>query len=233
MGLGEFLDQDRVRKQLKLIFERNVQPENEVLVNGSYPDGHFLDEFPFAQWQTPWTGTEYFYVLQCYRAGLFDLGDRVVEMVYDRHVREGMRWDQAECSNHYSRPLSIWGAYMARVGLEPDALHGALKIAPAGDQNHYKGACITATGLGQLEYRFAPEKSRVSLELKSGELRLKQLRLKALAEPANVEIMIDGQAVECSPQPSEEGVAVVEFAREHVLTPNGKLNVTIENHPAG
>ncbi|MFW6218044.1 MAG: GH116 family glycosyl-hydrolase, partial [Verrucomicrobiota bacterium] len=103
IGVGAFLEPDRVRGQLRKIFERNFQEENLALVNGSYPDEHFLDEFPFAQWQTPWTGTEYHYAMQCYAAGLTEIGDRVIAAVLERHVREGMRWDHGECNNHYSR----------------------------------------------------------------------------------------------------------------------------------
>lgn len=147
LGMPGPLDRQRVRDYLHLVLERNVETENLALINGSYPDGHFLDGFPFMQWMTPWTGSEYHFALQCYGVGMVAEGDRIIEMVQQRHEREGMRFDHAECNNHYARPLCIWGAYAARIGLRIDQLRDHLGLQPA-DGGGYRGVLVTATGLG-------------------------------------------------------------------------------------
>jgi hypothetical protein len=167
MGLGHVLAPRRVERFLRLVLAQNLQPEALALVNGTYADGHFPEPFPFMQWQTPWSGTEFFFAAQLYAAGLVAEGDRVVELVFERHVREGVRFDHAECNNHYSRPLSIWAAYAARVGLDYDGLSGRLAIRPP-DGKPYRGALVTATAMGWLELG----RDRLSLEIREGRLRL-------------------------------------------------------------
>src|SRR5690606_24125568 len=127
----------RVKKQLALTLKRNVRPESQSLVNGTYPDDRFLDEWPFMQWQTPWSGTEFFFALQCYAAGMVSEGDRIIDMVYERHVREGMRFDHSAANTHCARPLCIWGAYTTRLGLEYDGFRDRLTLSPAGTINEY------------------------------------------------------------------------------------------------
>ncbi len=191
LGLGDFLDPERVKKQLKMILERNIQGENDALVNGTYPDEHFLDQWPFMQWQTPWTGTEYFFALQCYEAGMVDEGDRVIDMVFDRHNREGMRWDHAECSNHYARPLSIWGAYAARIGLRYDGYRGKLAVEPPVD--NYSGAMILATAMGSMDYQNSNDGISLTIKIKDGSLDLKEITF--ATELTKAEVTHNGSTV--------------------------------------
>ncbi|MBD3240205.1 MAG: hypothetical protein GF331_06430, partial [Chitinivibrionales bacterium] len=211
MGLGAFLDPARVRKQLRMIYNRNVQDDNLCLVNGTYPDGHYLDQWPFMQWQTPWTGTEYFFALMCYAAGMVKEGDRVIDLVYERHVREGMRFDHAECNNHYARPLSIWGAYAARLGLDVDGYRKRLTIKPA-DGKAYDGAFITAQGMGMMQY--VPGKSGVKLELRleEGSLPVKALTLGTAGAPRKAVVTLDGKRVSGEVE-TEHGEATLTFDR--------------------
>ncbi len=224
MGLGAFLDRSRVRKQLRLVLERNVQPENMAIINGSYPDGHFLDGFPFMQWQTPWTGTEYFLAIQLYAAGMVREGDRVVELVHDRHVREGMRFDHCECNNHYSRPLCIWGAYAARLGLEVDGINGRLRVNPAGRLRTYSGLLMTGMATCTLAYAADADGTEAEITVLSGGLPLKTLRVGCSPEPTKVTVRREGRALEASVA-TEAGEAVIELPRRIKLKAGETLQV--------
>ncbi len=195
MGLGTFLTRARVKRQLNMILERNTQEENNCVLNGSYPDGHFLDEWPFMQWQTPWSGTEYFLALQLYVAGMNKEGDKVVDMVFDRHVREGMRFDHSECNNHYARPLCLWGAYTARLGLDVDGFRNILSILPEGS-NSYTGALITAQCLGRLFYRAGKNETNMGLGIIDGSLSVKKLVLKTKSIGSSAVVTLNGKKVE-------------------------------------
>lgn len=225
MGLGAFLDPDRVRAQLKKIYERNIQEENFCLVNGTYPDGHYLDEWPFMQWQTPWTGTEYFFALQCYSAGLIKEGDHVVDLVYERHVREGMRFDHAECNNHYARPLSIWGAYAARLGLDYDGHRAVLTICPSHEEP-YSGALVSAVALGTLDYAFAKGRSRATMEIRSGAMSLRTVVLKAGAKVTKVSVTLNGKTV-AAKVAVLDGKAGILLGREVTLKAGSRLQVAL------
>jgi len=224
MGLGDYLDPKRVRKQLKLILKRNIQEENFCLVNGSYPDGHYLDQWPFMQWQTPWTGSEYFFALMCYAAGLVEEGDRVVDLVYERHVREGMRFDHAECNNHYARPLSIWGAYAARLGLDVDGFRQTLAIRPP-DGGPYDGALITAQAMGRLAFEPTTTKLTTRIELAEGKLPLRTLILGS-GPSKRVRVSLNGKPVAASVA-AGDGDAVVTFSRLLRLKSGDRLSVAL------
>lgn len=222
LGLGGFLKSDRVRKTLKRVLDNNWQPEHLAVVNGSYPDGHFLDEFPYMQWQTPWTGTEYFLALSCYRAGMTKEGDRIVEEVLQRHLREGMRFDQAECNNHYARPLVLWGAYQARTGLLYDGWEKALQFLPPGRSKSYSGAAILAVGLGRAQL----DMGSLELEWLDGKLPLKSIQLPAPKDAEKVVVFAAGKrtAAECN---ISRGVATVTLVKQVSLKAGDKLKVTL------
>jgi uncharacterized protein (DUF608 family) len=226
MGLGAFLEPARVKRQLQLTLKRNVQEENFSLINGSYPDGHYLDQWPFMQWQTPWTGSEYFFALMCYAAGMVKEGDRVVELVYERHAREGMRFDHAEANNHYARPLCIWGAYAARVGLDVDGYRHGLAIRPA-DGGAYDGALMTAQATGRLVYRTTKGATRVAVEIMAGALPLRTLTLRTKGVAATARVSVDGKAV-AGDVVAEKGESVLRFRRLLKLKPGNTLSVVLK-----
>jgi hypothetical protein len=225
MGLGAFLDPKRVRDQLKLTMERNVQEENDAIVNGTYPDGHFLDEWPFMQWQTPWTGSEYFLAIQLYEAGLSKEGDRVVELVHRRHVREGMRFDHAECNNHYARPLCIWGAYASRLGLNIDGFRDHLSILPPSRAN-YDGLLLTGTATGRLTLKREKPRTTATIEILDGEQTIKTLTLPAGSGAKRATVKLGGKKLDASTDVAD-AAATVTLARKQKLAPGKTLEVVV------
>jgi hypothetical protein len=225
MGLGAFLDPSRVRRQLLLTLKRNVQPENSALVNGTYPDERYPDQWPFMQWQTPWTGSEYFFALMCYAAGLVAEGDRVIALVHERHAREGMRFDHAECNNHYARPLSVWGAYAARVGLDYDGLRGTLAICPAHGQP-YDGVLVTAHAIGRLKFDCGRRATRAEVSIADGEITLDTFVVRAGFKASKVSVRLDGRAV-AAKAAAMEGAAGVRLERQVRLRPGSRLTVSV------
>lgn len=223
IGLGGFLDPKRVKKQLALTLKRNLQPENGCLVNGTYPDDHFLDEWPFMQWQTPWTGTEYFFAIQCYVAGMVEEGDKLIDMIYDRHVYEGMRFDQAECNNHYARPLCLWGAYTTRLGLEYDGFRGGLTFAPAGNVNEYSGALILSNAIGTGEFKATAKSASLSIDLLDGELTLRTLSVKTLGTPRKAEVSIGGKVAKAGIVETAHGRCTLRLDKPIKLKKGSKL----------
>ncbi len=193
MGLGAFLDPIRARKQFWLVLEKNVQPENQSLVNGTYADERFPDEWPFMQWQTPWSGTEHFFAAQLYTVGMADEGDRIMDMVFNRHMREGMRFDHAECNNHYARPLSVWAAYPARLRLDADMLRGELTVKPIARGKKYEGLFMTAAAAGWMKFEANLKRTCFELELRRGEMALKKLTLGASLTPRKIKAALAGQ----------------------------------------
>lgn len=244
LGLGAFLEPGRVRHQLREILRRNYQPENRCVVNGSYPDQHFLDGWPFMQWQTPWTGTEYFLATQLYAAGMRDEGDAVIEWVLDRHVREGMRFDHAECNNHYARPLSIWAAYAARLGLDYDGYEGRLSICPATPLPEYSGLLQTATATSRLTLMTSKTRLDMVIAVASGSFALTTVTLACPFGARQVEVKLAASKSKAKPGASTtkekltgrklaasvewaDGVAIVLMDRKLTLRPGETLSLLL------
>ncbi len=226
MGLGAFLDPKRVKQYLKLILDRNHQPENQCVINGSYPDGHFLDGWPFMQWQTPWTGTEYFLAAQLYAAGMVKEGDQVIDDVYDRHVREGMRFDQSECSNHYARPLSIWAAYTARLGMDLDLIKRAIVFKPV-KQDAYQGLLMTGTATCMARYKNQKTVTTFDLDVRDGKLELKELTLKCSGKASGLSVAINDKEADASLE-AKRGEARIELSRIARLKPEDRIRISLE-----
>lgn len=228
LGLGAFLDPARVGRQLRLVLRENLQEENLCVVNGTYPDDRFPDEWPFMQWQTPWTGTEYFLALQLYAAGLLRAGDRVIDLVHDRHVAEGMRFNHAECSDHYARPPSIWGAYYARIGLDPDALRGRLRFAPAGTARRYRGAFVFGTGLARGRYAFSAKSAAVDLEFLEGGFRLREIVVPAPRRAqGRIALTLDGRPVKAAEAGGDAAATVIRPQAAITLRPGSRMRVRV------
>jgi uncharacterized protein (DUF608 family) len=230
MGLGSFLKTARVRRHLRLVLERNHQEENACVINGSYPDGHFLDGWPFMQWQTPWTGTEYFLAAQLYAAGMVAPGDDVVRWVHERHVREGMRFDHSECNNHYARPLSIWAAYAARLGLDVDAIHGRVALRPRfrpGAERRYTGLMLTATMTGWLDYQADAKRTSAAIEARDGKQPIKEIVLATAFAPRLATVKLDGKKLPAELD-ARRNEATVTLGRKITLKTRQKLQIKLK-----
>ncbi len=131
-----------------------------------------------------------------HEAGLVEEGDRIIDMVFDRHVGEGMRWDHAECSNHYARPLSIWGAYAARMGVRHDGYRQILTIEPP--VKTYRGGLVLAQAMATMDYAARDGAFSLSIKIEDGELALSQLKLATEANQTQAELTVNGQPVEIS-----------------------------------
>jgi uncharacterized protein (DUF608 family) len=151
VGLNRVLDRERVQQTLHRIVRENVHPELGFLANGTRRDGSFPDEWPFSQWQNPWTGTEYFFAAQLLTEGMEEEALSVIGNVFDRLSAAGMRFNHVECNTYYARPLSIFATYAAWLGLDFDVPQGMLRIVPNTSQKNIVAPLLTASTLGRLQ----------------------------------------------------------------------------------
>jgi hypothetical protein len=191
VGLGSILSPTRVKKQLRLILKNNLDRDNKALVNGTYPDGSFPDEFPFAQWHTPWTGAEYAFAMQLYTQGMINYGDAIVQQVFERQSREGMRFNHCEANDHYTRPMVIWGAWNARMGVHYNGIEQLLQITPP--LKHIKAAVVTAPALGTMHYTRSGEKTLLELKISDGRLKIGTLHITGSAAQKKLQVTVDNK----------------------------------------
>ena len=133
-GIGGNLPIERVRNILRLIFEKNFDPDNG-LINATSPDDATVSLFTYKNCQTEavWTGIGYLVAALCLYAGLRDLADQEVQSIQDNQMRLGAFWDHWECGHHYTRPMSSWTTLNAALGLQVDVAEKTIRLNPVSD----------------------------------------------------------------------------------------------------
>ena len=130
-GIGGNLSDERVRKVLQTIFEKNYD-DNYGLVNATCPEGRSasLDTHENCQATTIWTGIGYTIAALAMSVGLEEISDTIVESTHNNQFIMGRLWNHEECGSRYTRPMSSWTTLVAASGLKIDAARKILSLKP-------------------------------------------------------------------------------------------------------
>ncbi|MCB9994602.1 MAG: beta-glucosidase [Hyphomicrobiaceae bacterium] len=146
VGLGGFLDSEKVRTALLSVYRENFvrnmgdmpNPcrvfafEDEAgLVIATYPEGVRQPVVPIPYAEECWTGIEYAAASHMIMRGLVDEGLDIVTAVRRRY--DGMRrnpFNEIECGSYYSRSMSAWQLVNAWSGFRADQVDRTLHFAP-------------------------------------------------------------------------------------------------------
>jgi hypothetical protein len=146
-------------------------------------------------------------------------------LVHRRHVREGMRFDHAECNNHYARPLCIWGAYASRLGLNIDGFRDHLSILPPSRAN-YDGLLLTGTATGRLTLKREKSKTTAMIEIGDGRQTIKTLMLPAGSGAKRATVKLGGKKLDASAELAD-GAVTVTLGRKQTLSQGKTLEVVV------
>ena len=144
-------------------------------------------------------------------------------------------WDECECGSHYSRALSSYGVFPAACGFEYDGPRQSMAFAPRVHPDDFRAAFLAAKGWGTFSQKIEGMALTAKLDLKHGDLDLKQLSL-ALPNGSSgsaVKAMVAGKAVQASTSVasrlSEGGMAgvTISFPQGLDLHPGQALEVAL------
>ncbi len=223
-GLPRALDPARVRSMVERILTYNRNADGRFLANGSCPNGEFPDEWPFSQWQNPWTGTEYFFAAQLFAEGMEEEALGILRDVFDRLDEVGMRFRHNECGDFYTRALSIYAAWQAWLGLLLDAPARHLRLLPRTRKTAVRSPFLCGTGWGRMTIRRGHLDFSLDITLTEGHLTLASVELPLSAAPA---ASLNGQPLAVS-----ESAGRVVFARPVTLAAGDRLAVTAHHPPS-
>ncbi|NQT93974.1 MAG: hypothetical protein HQ559_14530 [Lentisphaerae bacterium] len=185
-GVGEILDQDRVRSHLLAVHEYNLKrdlsdhanPQRPTYAAGhegglllcTWPKGGALS-LPFPYSNEVWTGIEYQVASHLMFMGCVDEGLEIVRTArsrYDGRVRNP--FNEYECGHWYARAMSSYGLLEGLTGVRYDAVDKELTIAPR-FQGDFRTFCCTATGYGTVGVK----DGKPFIEVRSGEIDVENM----------------------------------------------------------
>jgi len=224
VGLGYLFDPDKIRSALSALYKYNFVPhigtfretftrgrwyaneDDKGLIMCSWPKGG-LNEKWYKAWQFKYfnecmSGFEWQAAAHMISEGLVEEGMAVSRAIHDRydgHLRNP--YNEIECSDHYSRAMASYGAFIAASGYESHGPQGYLGFAPkVRNGDHFKCAFTAAGGWGSYEETSKGEQFDASISVKWGSLQLKSLGLELPTAASSVEVTLEGQALSASLQ---------------------------------
>ncbi len=152
------LPDESVRSALSAVLEHCSK--GAYLANCAWPTGERVDipRTTANQADWAWSGVEYTVAAHLALLGMDEQALGIARNVYDRHERQGFRFNHVECGQHYYRALSVWALYLALNGFSMDATSGELALRAPGERDAAFVLC-TPTGWGVLNAFGADERA--------------------------------------------------------------------------
>ena len=141
-----------------------------------------------ANWQGKYfaecmSGFEYQVGAHCLAEGLLDEGLTIIRAIYDRyHPAKRNPYNEIECSDHYARAMSSYGALITASGFRHSGPDGMIGFGPVLNADAFKSAFTAAEGWGTYQRSKLGQRTTETITLKRGTLRLRKFEC---ALPAN------------------------------------------------
>ena len=153
VGIAPILPADKIKKALQALWKNNFTPDvgayRKIMKNGRYyagpgDAGLVMCSFPNGKIE-PKSGKASYagYLNECMTGfewqvsahmiwqGMLTEGLAIGKAIYDRYQPEARNpYNEVECSDHYSRAMASYGAYMAICGYQYDGPAGKLAFGP-------------------------------------------------------------------------------------------------------
>jgi non-lysosomal glucosylceramidase len=161
-----------------------AMPGEGGLINCTFPQGD-VDNLKrgnirhAAYFNECWTGYEYQVASHMIFEGTPELVERglaIIRTAHERHVPIRRNpYNEVECSDHYARAMSAYGALIALCGFEYDGPAGCLGFAPRITPDEFKAPFTTAEGWGTYTQKRDTHVQTALVEIKWGMLNLRRL----------------------------------------------------------
>lgn len=201
VGLGRLYNKEMIDSSLDALWKYNFVPDMGKLRNSLPPAiagrpyalskeaGMVMCTWPLGgkrdDWEKHWqfgyfnecmTGFEHQVGSHMIWENKLDEGLSVIKAVHERYgAKKRNPYNEIECSDHYSRAMSSYGAFIAACGFTYNGPKGQLGFAPKIRPDNFKAAFTAAEGWGSLQ-QTRTETSQINLvEVVLGKLTLQEL----------------------------------------------------------
>lgn len=194
IGLGGVVDEERRKKALKYIMEKNYHKEYG-LRNCTWPYDKFLHEIDENTWvdqaNTAWSGVELGFTSFLLYEGFEKEALTLLKNVDDRYRHYGLYFDHQEFGGHYFRPMSAWSNINAILGLT--IKNGEYSFAPALNDKNQKLFFTHANGFAHYERKVLGKME--SIKLISKNFSAKSLTFQTLSSVKKVSLSVNGKKI--------------------------------------
>ena len=219
LGLGYLFDKEKTLSALKALYKYNFVPhigrfrdtftrgrwyamdDDKGLIMCTWPKGGLNEKWHKA-WQFGYfnecmTGFEWQAAAHMISEGLVEEGMAVSRAIHDRYGAERRNpYNEIECSDHYSRAMASYGAFLAACGYESHGPKGYLGFSPkVFDGDTFKCAFTAAGGWGTFEQRKTNQEFVSSLQVNYGSISLKSLGLDLPERSTAPKAALDGTEI--------------------------------------
>lgn len=238
VGLPPILPEDKTKKALQALWKYNFAPDvgafRDVMKEGRWyaapgEAGLVMCSFPNGKVEPKsgnknyagylnecMTGFEWQVAAHMLRLGMIEEGLAIGKAIYDRyspHVRNP--YNEVECSDHYSRAMASYSAYLAACGYKYDGPQASLAFNPCIQPENFKGAFTCAEGWGQFRQ-----------QLRHGQLELRELSLGQLkaGNVNKVKLSLNGENLNVSALFKNQQI-IIRFYQPVVITQTQVMKV--------
>jgi hypothetical protein len=250
VGLGQILDNKKVKSALTSLWKYNYTPDVGPYIEthqGGRPyalsgeGGMIINTNPTTEpkpygenetWQLGYfhecqSGYEYEVASHLIAEGMTDEGLTLVRAIHDRyHAAKRNPYNEIECSDHYARAMASYGSFITACGFEYHGPKGYMRFAPKWNAENFKAPFTAAEGWGSYTQKQSSGALECVLEPKYGQVRLSGFSVDAPngKKLKTVKVSVDGQTIPANLK--QEGTKVFVNLQNRITVKNGeKLNM--------
>ncbi|WP_310380527.1 GH116 family glycosyl-hydrolase [Flavobacterium sp.] len=243
LGLGRLYNKEMIQTSLESLWKYNFVPDMGLLrdsispknngrpyalsgdaglVMCTWPKGGKRDDWEkhwqFGYFNEVMTGFEHQLASHYIWEDKLDYGLSLVKAVHERYgANKRNPYNEIECSDHYSRAMASYGAFIAACGFTYNGPKGQLGFAPKVNPENFKAAFTATEGWGSLQQTRTATSQTNSLKMVYGKLRLQEMELAVpKGKTANkLEVTVNSKPIAGSFKNVDDKTVVV-FERQEV-----------------
>jgi uncharacterized protein (DUF608 family) len=210
-------------------------PEGSYRPDGTVPGHPWNASHHFHQgfYNETMSGFEHAFASHLIYEGLIAEGLTVARAVHDRHQPDSPKkanpFNEPEAGAHYARAMASYATFLASGGFSYDGPAGSIGFAPRWQARDFKTAFTAAEGWGSFSQQQTENTMTASLDLKFGQLQLKQIVLVPApgASPTDVTATLDEKPVSTTLK-NKGGNAEIVFGTPLTIHAGQSLVVTLQ-----